>query len=623
MEIELLEIKNFLLKTPPFNELPEKALDELSHYVEIRYFRANTPILNYGDPIHCLYIVRSGVVELRRRNEKLYNRIAEKEIFGQMGLFMGNKTLFPAFAIEDTLIYCVPESLFHQYCDEYPIFSDFMEVEEAQRLRQAVSSNDNNLIKSKIKSVITRPAIIVEQNMSITEIAEQMKNENVSAVLVSDGSNIDENNDPFVGIVTIRDLCNKVLAQRIDPSEPINKVMSQGIISLDANAYVYEAMMTMLRYNINHLPIMQQGKPLGILEDSDLLRYESQNSLLIVNSIYQQTSVEDLATIGKQVKDCFIRMIQEDANSHMIGTAMAVIGRSFKQRLAELAEEKLGAPPVPYCLLALGSMARDEQLVVTDQDNALILDESYDPKQHNDYFEQFSQFICDGLNACGYVYCSGEIMATNPKWRKTLSQWKENFADWIDNPNPEKLLHSSIFFDLDGVHGRTKWADQLYSFIVQRARKNNVFLGALAHTAGLRTPPLGFFKNFVMEMDGRHRKSINLKRRGTAPLADLIRVHALSIGSLAKNSFERLEDIIEAGILPRNQGQDLRDALELLSIVRIRHQVDDLLENEEPDNNIDPETMAEADRRHLKDAFLVLSNAQKFLKFRYPPRRKY
>ncbi len=399
--------------------------------------------------------------------------------------------------------------------------------------------------------------------------------------------------------------------------------MSPSLYYIDGNAYVYEAMMTMLRYNINHLPVMNKGEAIGIISNTDLLRHESQNSLLIVNSIFQQNSVEDLAVIAGQVKDCFVRMVQEEANSHMVGSAMAVIGRSFKQRLAELAEEKLGTAPIPYCLLALGSMARDEQLIVTDQDNALILDESYDPKLHNDYFEQFSHFICDGLAACGYTYCTGDIMATNPEWRKTLTEWKETFADWIDNPNPKALLNSSIFFDLDGVYGRTKWADQLYSFVVQRARKNNVFLGALAHTAGLRTPPLGFFKNFVMENDGRHQKSINLKRRGTAPLADLIRVHALSIGSLAKNSFERLENIIEAGILPRNQGRDLQNALELLSIVRIRHQANDVAENIEPDNNIDPEAMSDLERRNLKDAFLVLSNAQKFIKFRYPPRRKY
>jgi len=310
-------------------------------------------------------------------------------------------------------------------------------------------------------------------------------------------------------------------------------------------------------------------------------------------------------------------MVNEDANSHMVGRAMSEIGRSFKQRLLELAEEKFGPPPVPYCFLALGSMARDEQLIVTDQDNAIILDNSYRQSQHGGYFAKLAEYVCDGLADCGYRYCSGNIMATNPEFRKTRSQWEDCFADWIDNPNPQALLNCSIFFDLAGVYGRVKWAEQLNAFILRRARKNNRFLACLARNALNRKPPLGFFRDFVMEKDGRHNNSINLKRRGTAPLADLIRVHALAIGSQSQNSFQRLEEIIEAGILPKSKGEDLRHAMELISLVRLRHQALDIESEIEPDNNIEPENMSDFERRNLKDAFLVLSNAQSFLKYRY------
>ncbi|MEF1217856.1 DUF294 nucleotidyltransferase-like domain-containing protein, partial [Photobacterium damselae] len=325
---------------------------------------------------------------------------------------------------------------------------------------------------------------------------------------------------------------------------------------------------------------------------------------------------------SKQVKDCFVRMVNEDANSHMIGSAMAEIGRSFKQRLLELAEEQLGHPPIPYCFLALGSMARDEQLIVTDQDNAIILDNSYDPEKHGQYFADLAQFVCDGLAACGYSYCEGEIMAINPEWRKTRREWELCFADWIDNPKPQALLNSSIFFDLDGVWGRTKWAKQLNGFIVKKARNNQRFLACLARNALNRTPPLGFFKDFVMEKNGQHNNSINLKRRGTAPLADLIRVHALAAGSRSQNSLERLDDVIEAGILPPGRGPDLRDAMEYISLVRIRHQALDIEAGIEPDNSIEPENMSDFERRNLKDAFQILSKAQNFLKFRYQPTRK-
>jgi CBS domain-containing protein len=143
----------------------------------------------------------------------------------------------------------------------------------------------------------------------------------------------------------------------------------------------------------------------------------------------------------------------------------------------------------------------------------------------------------------------------------------------------------------------------------------------MARNALQRTPPLGFFKDFVMETDGRHSNSINMKRRGTAPLADLVRVHALEIGSHERNTFERLKEIIEADILPRGRGADLRDALELIAMVRIRHQALDLEAGNVPDNNVEPENLSDFERKNLKDAFQILSNAQKFLKYRYQPGR--
>jgi len=310
-------------------------------------------------------------------------------------------------------------------------------------------------------------------------------------------------------------------------------------------------------------------------------------------------------------------MVNEDANSRMIGGAMAVIGSTIKQRLLELAEEEFGPPPIPYCFLALGSMAREEQLIVTDQDNAMILDNRYDPKLHGEYFEKMAKFVCDGMALCGYDYCSGGIMATNPKWRQPLRVWEGYFKDWIDNPTPEGLLNCSIFFDLEGVYGKTFWADVLNDLIRRKAQKSPRFLTCMARNALLRTPPLGFFKDFVMETDGRHTNSINMKRRGTAPIADLIRVHALAIGSPSRNSFERLQDITEANVLPPGRGPDLRDTLELIAMVRIRHQAQDLEAGNEPDNNIEPENLSELERQHLKDAFQILSNAQKYLKYRY------
>ncbi|MGI1998989.1 DUF294 nucleotidyltransferase-like domain-containing protein [Shewanella frigidimarina] len=620
MTAEVLEIQSFIAQYAPFDQLPEQVLIDVAKSVEISYYRTDSMIVNFNDNIKELYMIRSGVVELYRRKGELYNRLDQGQLFGQMGLLTNNKVRFPAKAVKDTLVYCIPESVFNDLCENYDDFADFVEAEDTTRLKQAVkgkTDDANALTTSKVKTLVTREPVVLSCNSSIQVVAKIMAEQNISAVLINDPDIDDQQDSSFVGIITEHDLCAKVIAAGVNVDNPISQVMSTNLISLDHNAYIFEAMLLMLRNNIDHLPILKNKKPIGLIEVADIIRYESQNSLLFVSSIFQQNSCEDLVLLSAQLKNCFVRMVNEDANSHMVGRAMSEIGRNFKQRLLELAEEKFGPPPVPYCFLALGSMARDEQLMVTDQDNAIILDNSYNLALHGEYFAKLADFVCDGLAACGYSYCTGDIMASNPEYRKTRAQWEDCFGDWIENPNPQALLNCSIFFDLTGVYGRVKWAEQLNAFILSKAKKNNRFLACLAHNALNRKPPLGFFKDFVMEKDGRHNNSINLKRRGTAPLADLIRVHALAIGSQSQNSFERLEDIIDAGILPTSKGEDLQHAMELISLVRLRHQSTDIESGIEPDNNIEPESMSDFERRNLKDAFLVLSNAQNFLKYRY------
>jgi len=620
VQAEQIEVSNFLSQHRPFDELPQEARNSLAQAIEISYFRAGTEIVRFREPIEDLYVVRSGSVEVFRRNGELHNRLAEGGIFGQMGLLMNGKVRFPVTALDDTLVYCIPESLFKHYCSEYDDFADYFESDDADILRDTVSRSValSDLTTAEVRTILTRAPVMVSPDVSIQDAAKTMAEEGVSFLLICAPSVESETLQPVIkGVLTDQHLSHRVVADGLAVTAPVSDVMSTEFEVLDSKAYVFEAMLLMLRFNLQYLPVMNRKVPIGVLNLSDILRHESQSSLLFVKAIFAQKTVKELALYAKQLPSVYVRMVNEDANSHMIGTAMAVIGRSFKQHLLSLAEGELGKPPIPYCFLALGSMARDEQLLVTDQDNALLLDDSYRPKEHEAYFIKLAKFVCDGLATCGYTYCSGDIMATNAQWRKTHAQWKECFSEWIDNPDPQALLNSSIFFDLDGVWGETRLADDLTAFVSERAKSNARFLASLARNALSRTPPLGFFKNFVMEPDGRHGQSINLKRRGTAPLSDVIRVHALAVGSETQNSFERLDDIIEAGILPDGKGRELSDALEYISMVRIRHQAQDVEHKQAPDNTINPKHLSTFEKRNLREAFQILDRAQQFLKFRY------
>lgn len=619
MEVELLEIATHLQRFEPFEALPVEVVQQVAASVEVAYYKADSTILTFGDEIHEVYFVRSGAVEVFRRNGTLYNRLEEGSLFGQMSLLMHNRVRFPARALEDSLLYIIPEAQFNQLCDDHEAFADFVELGDRARLHQTVSraQQSNELMRTRIQQLITREPVSIAATASVFEAGQRMTAEGVSSLLICAAD------DPakVVGIITDRDLRTRFIAAGLPFATAVADIMSENLISVEAQQYVFEAMLCMLRLRIHHLPVMRDRRPIGVISLSDLIRYESQNSLLVVARILRAQDVDELSGLKPEIEASFVRMVNEGANSQMVGSAMSVFGRSVKQRLLELATNKLGPPPIPCCFLALGSMARDELLPGGDQDNALILDDSYEPAIHGDYFKQLAAFVCDGLAASGYPYCKGGIMATTERWCQPRQVWGRYFSEWIAKPSPEDLLNSSIFFDLEGVWGEVDWVEQLKEKIANQAKKNPYFLFALARNALSRTPPLGFFKDFLVERDGKHKNSLDLKRRGTAPLAALIRVHALAAGSTAQNSFDRLDDIRDANLLPLGRADALRDALEFMSMVRLRHQAQNLTLGEEVNNNINPETLSQFDRRNLKDAFQALSNAQKFLKFRYPASR--
>ncbi|TFH88722.1 cyclic nucleotide-binding/CBS domain-containing protein [Billgrantia azerbaijanica] len=628
MDVELLEIRQHMAQFPPFDGLSDELLDEVAGQVEVSYFKAGTDILTLDQEVHELCYIRSGAVEVYRRSGDLYNRLGEGDILGHFSLLRNHRVRFPATALEDTLIYFIPESVFRRLCEADEHFADFVELGRP-RLEAAVEDQKkaNDMMITRVRKLLTRYPVMVEATATVQETARQITAAQASAALVLDAAgdnprysfaDSEERVWEMSGILTDSDFRTRVVAEGLPPDTPVGRLVGKPPITIQSDESVYEAMLTMLRNNIHHLPVLHRRRPVGIVHLSDIIRYETHSSLYLVSNIYSQSSVAGLAKLAPDVRAAFVRMVEEGASSHMVGSALSTIGRSFTRRLLELAERELGPPPVPYCFMVNGSMARDEQSIVTDQDNALVLSDDFDPERHDAYFLALAQRVSDGLHACGYTYCKGDVMATNAQWRQPLSVWKRYFSDWIDDPTPERLLHSSIFFDLDSAFGEEDYVEQLQDLLATKAAKSPLFLAAMARNALNRTPPLGIFRTFVMEKDGEQNNSINLKRRGTAPLVDLIRVHALACGSRAQNSFERLDDIARTQLLAPGVGEKLRYALEFLAMSRIRHQVIDLQQDREPDNNIEPENVADSERHNLKDAFQVLSNAQKFLKYRYP-----
>ena len=623
MEAELREIRDHLSLHPPFDKLLDDLLDDVVGNIEITYFKAGSMILNRGQSIDALSYIRSGAVETYHYNGELYNRLEEGDIFGQFGLLRQGKVRFPVKAIEDTLLYQIPKTIFDRLCDN-DSFADFVEL-SGSRLKSTIdeSLRENDMMTTRVRKLISRLPLMVEITVSIQEAARLMTENVVSSVLLIEPADEEDSDGVFrgddgglwrlKGMVTDEDLRSQVVAAGVQTDRPVGQLSDGRLITIQSDESVNEAMLMMLRNHIQRLPVLHRRRPVGVLHLSDIVRYETNSSLYLASNIFSRNSVRDLSRLIPEIRAAFIRLVDDGSNAKMIGDAMSSIGRSLMRRLIELAEDELGPAPIPYCFMVHGSLARHEQSVITDQDNALVLHDSFDPEHHDEYFKMLAKKVSDGLDACGYEYCKGGIMATNEQWRQPLAQWRRYFDEWIADPDPQRLLHSCIFFDLDAVYGEEYLVENLQDMIATKARYNPRFLGAMA-----RRPPLGFFRTFVMETDGRQHKVINIKGRGLAPITDVIRVHALAVGSKAQNSAERLRDIEQANILPAGQVDKLQYALEFIALVRMRHQAFELRNDQAIDNAIEPENIDTAERHNLKEAFQVVNNAQNFLPYRYP-----
>jgi CBS domain-containing protein len=285
-------------------------------------------------------------------------------------------------------------------------------------------------------------------------------------------------------------------------------------------------------------------------------------------------------------------------------------------RLIKLAELELGPAPMHYAWVVFGSQAREEQTARTDQDNGIVLERDATEEEAG-YFSKLSNKVCHGLDRLGYVFCPGEIMAMNVKWRISLAKWKGQFDSWIDSPEPKSVMHSSIFFDMRCVHGNSRLVDALLSYATKRAKANRIFRRFMAANVLGHRPPIGFFRRFVQEDDGTQSEGLNLKHRGIVPITDLVRMRALEGGIKLANTFDRIELASRLSIMNDDDASSLRDALILISRIRLEYQAQQVAEGQTPTNFVPPAELSSRMWRTLKSAFMLVKEAQEALALRY------
>lgn len=614
-DVELSEIRDFLAGEHPFDDLPGTVLDGLPGKLRVEYFRRGTRIIEVGKDNHSLYVVRSGAVELQDSLGGFMDRGEVGSTFGSYTLVNGNPATFSTVAIEDTLCLVMPKSVFEDLAAQHPSFATYFDLQRTSRMRGAVASlqmtsTGGAILKTKVTDLISRPAVTAPTSATIREAAEIMSRGKVSSLLIVDDGNL-------VGIVTDRDLRNRVVATGKSRSDLVTSIMTPDPVTGSDHALAFEVLMEMLARNIHHLPILSEGAPVGIITTTDLMRLEQANPVFLVGDIVKQTDVAGVAAVSGRLAAIVEHLVTQDASADDIGRIVTAVGDAVERRLVGLAEELLGPPPVPYCWVSLGSRARQEQALAADQDNAIILSNDA-TAEHAPYFEALAREVTAGLVECGYPLCPGEVMATNPRWRVTLSQWREEFATWITAPVPDAILRASIFFDMRPIYGEPKLFRKLQKSIVKSTPEANRFLAHLAKRACENEPPLGFFKGFVLEKAGDHKDTLDIKRGGIGAVVEIARVLALSIGSREVNTQARIRAAVAAGALSAERGDDLRDAFEFISYVRVRHQAAQVRAGRKTDNFVAPAELSTFDKRNLREAFAIVRSAQSSLAHRYP-----
>ena len=607
---EIPEIVQFLRKLPGFDCLNDSLLRTCARAIDIAYYRQGKDILTIGSENNYLHIVRSGAVELHNEAEELMTRLGEGDCFGFPSLMNNAPARHHSVAIEDALVYHLKGEAFSKARRENSEFDTwFIRALSDRLLMSPAGLSFRGATGATVGSLVGRPPVTIDSGATVRQTATKMVTQRVSSMLITNESGV-------CGIVTDRDIRARVVAEGHSGELPVTEIMSTSPITLDADAHAYEAALVMMQHHIHHLPITADGELIGMVARSDFMRLETEHPLYLVSDIGKQTTAEGIVEACTRLPGLIVGQIESDANGEQLGKFITTITDTVTRQLIHIAETKLGPPPCDYAWVALGSQGRFEQSAKSDQDNALLLSDTV-TESDDAYFAALAKIVNDGLDACGYVYCPGDVMASNTKWRQPLRQWKSYFHSWITVPEQKALMHANIFFDLRCVYGTAGLVDELKESIRDVARKNELFLALMAKNAMNFQPPLGFFRQFVLERSGEHKNTLDLKLNGIMPIVEIARIRSLAAGELRVSTRNRLLAAARAREITETDATNLIDTLDFIEKLRVEHQSRQLRAGEAPDNHLAPADLSPLARQNLKSAFSQVRVSQAALLNRF------
>ncbi|MBC7416574.1 MAG: CBS domain-containing protein, partial [Pedobacter sp.] len=416
---------------------------------------------------------------------------------------------------------------------------------------------------------------------------------------------------------TLRD---RVIALQRNAVDPISSVMDKNIISISKNALVYEAVLMMFRTKIRYLLVEDEGTFIGFLSRNRLLSEQAQSPLVFIQSVKLASNTKELKSKWEKVPQIVAQLIGRGVHAEIVNEVVTVIADTISLKVIEEVIEEIGDAPAKFVYIVLGSEGRKEQTLKTDQDNAIIYEDK--ANEHREevraYFLKFASLVSDKLNDIGFVYCSGDFMASNPEWTHSLSHWKKNYKSWIDDALPESAIKFSTMFDCRAIYGEMAIIDELRVFVDEELQKpNEKFFVFLAKNALQYEPPLTFFKN-IKTYKVEEKEVFDIKKAMT-PIVDLVRVYALQNRIFKKeNTGERLKALRDLEVFTETQFNELMQSYYYLMGLRLKNQTKQIInDNKVPQNSIELDSLTKIEKVTLKEIFKTILSFQSGIRLKF------
>ncbi len=460
-------------------------------------------------------------------------------------------------------------------------------------------------------SRLGRNVLISDFQMSVSELARLMTARNTTAAIITSEKNM-------LGIVTDQDLRTRVLASGASASMPIHTIMSAPLVKISEDALIYEALLLMEEKNIRHLAIEDhEGQIVNVVDNKSLIQFQSYGTVVLIREISHATNPQDISLLAKRTPLLAQTLIDSSARPRHVTRMLASICDSATERLVQLAIDELGPPPTPYAFISMGSQGRQEQTLLTDQDNGIIYMPSSEAEAGaaNDYFLQMGKRVCEGLEQSGYPYCRGGVMANNPRWCRSLPDWISSFREGIQTPEPQEIIDLSIFLDFRTVCGDNEITRELLRAIDLALAEEPGIFHHLAEGALNFKPPFRLLGNvYLGGSETEHSGEINLKD-AMMPIVTFARLYSLRYQVGRTHTVERIESLSEKGEILPSSREEIISSYDFLMQLRLQSQLTMIKRGLPLTNVVRVNQLGYMQQEQLKQSFAQISAVQKKIEY--------